>query len=131
MSSVLLLVIAGLMRVLDAIWAFNYQGSLPPDVRTALAGHSLAASARVWLVVGLGLLVAGALVWGSAFRPTARLNRGVGVCAAAAGALSGTFVTPLFRFCALMCVLVAIAAIFCLVATVDTAAVPEPGPRTG
>jgi len=40
--SALVLIIAGIMRVIDAIWAFSYHGSVPDNLQGALLGHSLA-----------------------------------------------------------------------------------------
>ena len=50
--------IAGLMRVFDAIWAFRYDGVVPDELEGAILGNSLTTYAWVWLIVGVGLILA-------------------------------------------------------------------------
>ncbi len=38
--SVVVLIIAGIMRVIDAIWAFSYHGAVPGNLQCTLFGHS-------------------------------------------------------------------------------------------
>jgi hypothetical protein len=42
--SAVILIIAGIPRVIDAIWAFGYHSALPDGPQGALLGHSLTAS---------------------------------------------------------------------------------------
>jgi len=37
--SAVVLIIAGIMRVIDAIWAFGYHGAIPDDLKDAILGH--------------------------------------------------------------------------------------------
>jgi hypothetical protein len=37
--SAMALIIAGIMRVIDAIWAFSYHGAIPDNLQGALLGH--------------------------------------------------------------------------------------------
>ena len=38
------LIIAGIMRILDAIWAFSYNGTVVDNLHGAIFGHSLTAT---------------------------------------------------------------------------------------
>jgi len=38
--SAVVLIIAGIMRVIDAIWAFGYHGAIPDDLKDAILGHT-------------------------------------------------------------------------------------------
>ncbi len=70
----MVLIIAGIMRVLDAIWAFGYHGAIPNNLKDALLGHSLKTYGWIWLFTGATLIVAGGLVLGpSERRPRTRV----------------------------------------------------------
>src|SRR6202021_522783 len=43
--------VAGIMRIFDAIWAFRYHGALPQNLEDALFGTSLKPYGWVWLAV--------------------------------------------------------------------------------
>jgi hypothetical protein len=60
--SAVVLIIAGVMRIFDAIWAFRYKGTVVDGLNQALFGHSLKTYGWVWLVIGIVLIVAGFLV---------------------------------------------------------------------
>ena len=60
--SAVLLIIAGIMRVFDAIWAFRYNGQVVDNLHDAIFGHSLTAYGWIWLIVGVVLILAGFLV---------------------------------------------------------------------
>jgi len=53
------LLIAGVMRIFDAIWAFRYHGVLPSNLEDAIFGHSLATYGWVYLIVGIVVILAG------------------------------------------------------------------------
>jgi hypothetical protein len=46
--SAVVMIIAGIMRVFDAIWTFGYQGAIPDNLQGALLGHSLTTYGRIW-----------------------------------------------------------------------------------
>ena len=48
--------LAGLMRIIDSIWAFNYNGALPDQLQDGVLGSKLTTYAWLWLVVGVLLL---------------------------------------------------------------------------
>ena len=61
--SAVVLIIAGIMRVIDAIWAFGYHGAVPDGLQGALLGHSLATYGWVWLITGIILIAAAHWSW--------------------------------------------------------------------
>ena len=94
--SAVMLIIAGIMRVIDAIWAFGYHGAIPDNLQGALLGHSLATYGWIWLIIGIILIVAGALVLGPSDQPSAEISRWVGIIAAALAAVSAMFLVPYY-----------------------------------
>jgi len=54
--------LAGLMRVIDAIWAFGYKAALPDGLQDGILGSNLKTYAWTWLVVGILLVVASILI---------------------------------------------------------------------
>jgi len=72
--SAVVLIIAGIMRVLDAIWAFRYHGAVPNGLKDATLGHSLATYGWVWLITGAILIAAGAFVLGPSARTSAEIS---------------------------------------------------------
>jgi hypothetical protein len=57
-----LLIVTGIMRILDSIWAFHYNGTPVDRLHGAILGHSLTTYAVIWLIVGIISVVAGYLV---------------------------------------------------------------------
>ena len=110
--SAVVLITAGIMRVIDAIWAFGYHGSLPDGLQGALLGHSLATYGWVWLIIGVILIAAGALVLGPSDRPSAEISRWVGIVAASLGAISAIFVMPYYPVWSLIYIAIAILVIY-------------------
>src|SRR5690348_1394065 len=58
----LVLFIAGIMRIFDAIWAFRYHGAVPENLQDAIFGHSLKTYGWIDIVVAAILLISAALV---------------------------------------------------------------------
>ena len=56
--------VAGIMRIFDAIWAFRYHGAVPQDLEDALFGTSLKTYGWVWLIVGIILILCALAVMG-------------------------------------------------------------------
>ena len=83
--------IAGLMRILDAIWAFSYKGPLPDGLQGALFGHSLTTYGWIYLIVGIVLVLC-------AFGVMARsqVSRWIGIIAAAVLAISAVWWMPYY-----------------------------------
>ena len=110
--SAVVLIIAGIMRVIDAIWAFGYHGAIPDNLQGALLGHSLATYGWIWLIIGIVLIAAGVLVLGPGDAPSAEISRWVGIIAAALGAISAMFVMPYYPVWSLLYIVVAILVIY-------------------
>jgi uncharacterized membrane protein HdeD (DUF308 family) len=110
--SAVVLIIAGIMRVMDAIWAFGYTGAIPDGLRGALLGHNLTTYGWTWLVTGIILVAAGVLVLGPGARPGAEVSHWVGVVAASLGAISAIFVMPYYPVWSLVYGAIAIMVIY-------------------
>jgi len=110
--SAVVLIIAGIMRVIDAIWAFGYHGAVPDGLQGALLGHSLATYGWVWLITGIILIAVGALVLGPSDRASAEVSRWIGIIAAGLGAISAIFVMPYYPVWALIYIIIAIMVIY-------------------
>lgn len=54
--------LAGVMRIFDSIWAFGYKGALPEGLKDGILGSDLKHYAWLWLIVGIGLVIASALI---------------------------------------------------------------------
>jgi hypothetical protein len=114
--SAVVLVIAGIMRVIDAIWAFSYHGTLPDGLQGALLGHSLSTYGWIWLFTGVILIAAGVLVLGPSDQPSAEVSRWVGIIAASLAAISAVFVMPYYPVWSLLYIAIAIMVIYGLAA---------------
>jgi len=114
--SAVILIIAGILRVIDAIWAFSYHGALPDGLQGALLGHSLTTYGWIWLIAGVILIAAGALLFGPSDRPTAEIARWVGIIAASLGAISAMFVMPYYPVWSLLYIIIAVMVVYGLVA---------------
>ena len=106
------LIVAGIMRVIDAIWAFGYHGAIPYNLQGALLGHSLKTYGWIWLIIGVILIVAGAAVLGPSDRPSAEVFRWVGIIAAGLAAISAIFVMPYYPVWSLIYIAIAVMVIY-------------------
>jgi hypothetical protein len=109
------LIVAGIMRVLDAIWAFRYNGTVVDSLHDAIFGHSLTTYGWIWLIVGVILIVSGFLVMGAATLG-AEISRWVGVVAAAIAAITAVAWLPYYPVWSLVYVGGAVLVIYGLVA---------------
>lgn len=114
--SAVVLIIAGIMRVIDSIWAFGYHGALPDGLNGALLGHSLATYGWIWLVTGVILIIAGGLLFGPSDQPAAEVSRWVGIVAASLAAISAMFVVPYYPVWSLLYIVIAVMVIYGLAA---------------
>jgi hypothetical protein len=104
-----LLGLAGLMRLLDAFWAFRYKGGLPADLHDGLLGSSLKNYAWTWLIVGLVLLVSSFLIFARV-----QFARWVGYIAATIAALSAMAWIPYYPVWSLVYIAMAVAVFYAL-----------------
>ncbi len=107
----IVLMVAGIMRVFDAIWAWRYDGVLPDEFQEALFGDDLTTYGWVWFIVGIVLIAAGAVV-----TQRAQWARWVGVVAGAVLAISAVWWLPIYPVWSLVYVAIGIFVIYGLVA---------------
>ena len=74
--------LAGIMRIIDSIWAFRYNGALPDGFKDSVLGDNLTTYAWVWLIVGVILLVSSFLLLARS-----QFARWIGLIAAAIGGI--------------------------------------------
>jgi hypothetical protein len=103
--------VAGIMRVFDAIWAFSYHGVLPENLEGAIFGHSLKTYGWVYLVVGVVLILCAFAVLGRS-----QIARWIGVAAGAVGAISAVWWMPYYPIWSLTYVALGIFVIYALAA---------------
>jgi hypothetical protein len=90
------LLIAGVMRIFDSIWAFRYHGVLPSNFEAAIFGHSLKTYGWVYLVVAIILILAGIGVM-----VQSQVSRWIGIFAAALLGISAIWWMPFYPIWAL------------------------------
>jgi hypothetical protein len=103
--------VAGIMRVFDAIWAFRYHGVLPQNFEDAIFGHSLKTYGWVYLIVGIVLILC---AFGVAAR--SQLSRWIGIVAAGIAAISAVWWMPYYPVWSLTYVAVGVFVIYGLAA---------------
>jgi hypothetical protein len=105
------LMVAGVMRVFDAIWAFSYHRTLPENFEGAIFGHSLKTYGWIYLVVAIILILAG---FGVMIQ--SQLARWIGIVAAGIGAISAIWWMPFYPIWALTYVAICFLVIYALAA---------------
>jgi hypothetical protein len=121
-----IMITAGIMRVLDAIWAFRYSGTPVDNLHQAVFGHSLTTYGWIWLIVGVILILAGLLVMGmmtlgsGAYR---EISRWIGVVVAAVTAITAVSWLPYYPVWSLIYVGLSVLVIYSLIAHFDEATV--------
>lgn len=105
------LIVGGVMRFFDAIWAFEYHGQLPENLEDAIFGHSLKTYGWIYLVVAAVLIVCGGLLLGGS-----QVARWVGVVAGAVVAISAIWWMPYYPVWSLVYVGIGSGIIYALVA---------------
>ena len=103
--------VAGIMRIFDAIWAFRYHGVLPQNFEDAIFGHSLKTYGWVYLIVAIVLILC-------AFGVVARsqISRWIGIFAGAVLAISAIWWMPFYPVWSLTYIFVGILVIYGLAA---------------
>jgi hypothetical protein len=107
----ILLMIAGVMRFFDAIWAFRYSGAVPDNLQNALLGHSLTTYGWVWLVISIILFVSGLAVM-----VRSQFARWIGILAAAVGAITAIWWIPYYPVWSLVYIFMGLLVIYGLAA---------------
>jgi hypothetical protein len=111
MFAAIVLAVAGIMRIFDAIWALRYHGVLPEISRTAIFGHSLKTYGWIFLVVAAVLIVCGFLLFSGS-----QLARWVGVAAGAIAAITAIWWMPYYPVWSLLYIAIGGAVIYALAA---------------
>jgi hypothetical protein len=117
--SAVVLIIAGIMRVLDAIWAFAHNGPVVDNLHNAIFGHSLTTYGWIWFIVGVILIVAGFLIVSPTAGLSAEISRWIGILAAAVGAITAVSWLPYYPVWSFLYVAIAIMVIYGLSAHFD------------
>ncbi len=103
--------VAGIMRIFDAIWAFRYHGAVPQKLEDAIFGTSLKTYGWVYLIVGIILILCGLAVMGGS-----QLGRWVGIVAAAIGAISAIWWMPYYPIWSLTYIALGVMVVYALAA---------------
>ena len=104
--------VAGIMRVFDAIWAFRYHGVLPENFEAAIFGHSLKTYGWVYLAVAVILILSAfALIMGRS-----QVARWIGVAAGAIIAISAIWWMPYYPVWSFTYIAIGAGVIYALVA---------------
>ncbi len=98
---------AGIMRLFDAIWAFRYHGVLPENLEGAVFGHSLKTYGWVYLAVAIILMLSAIAVMNGS-----QVARWVGIVAGAIAAISSVFWMPYYPVWSLVYTFLGIAVIY-------------------
>ena len=105
------MIVAGIMRVFDAIWALIHTGPVADNLHDALFGHSLTAYGVVWLIVGAVLIFAGVFIMAPA-GVTAEIARWVGILAASIAAITAVVWMPYYPVWSLIYIGIAVMVIY-------------------
>jgi hypothetical protein len=101
--------LAGIMRIIDSIWAFTYKGALPENLKNGVLGDNLKTYGWVWLGVGVVLLIASFLVV-----TRSQVARWFGIIAASLAAISAITWMPYYPVWSLVYIGLAIGVIYAL-----------------
>ena len=114
--SAIVLIVAGVMRLLDAIWAFRHNGPVVDNLHDAFFGHSLTTYGWVWLIVGIILIVAGFVVLSPTPSITVDIARWFGIVASAIAAITAITWMPYYPVWAFIYIAIAVVVIYGLAA---------------
>jgi hypothetical protein len=103
----ILLMTAGVMRFFDGIWALNFNGAVPDNLKDGLLGNKLSNYGWTWIVVGIILFLAGMGVL-----TRGQLARWIGIIAAALGAISAVWWMPYYPTWSLVYIFLAVFVIY-------------------
>jgi hypothetical protein len=107
----IMLIIGGIMRFFDSIWAFSYHGTLPSAFQGSLYGNDLKRYAWIWLVVAIVLFLSGLGVFTGN-----QLARWIGVVAGAIMAITSIWWMPYYPIWSLTYIVLGSLVVYGLVA---------------
>jgi hypothetical protein len=105
--SSIVLITAGIMRVFDAVWAFDKDDELTQELQTLFYNDSLTAYGWMWLIVGVLMIVAGFGVLSGS-----ELARWFGIAMAAVAVITGFLWIYAFPVWSLVSVIVGLLVIY-------------------
>jgi len=103
--------LAGLMRLVDSLWAFRYNGNLPDGLQDGVLGDNIKTYAWLWLAVGVMFIAASFLIL-----TRNQLARWIGMIASVVGAVSAMAWMPYYPIWALTYVAIGVLALYGLIA---------------
>ena len=103
--------VAGIMRIFDAIWAFRYHGVLPQNFEDAIFGHSLKTYGWVYLIVAIVLILSAVGVMARS-----QVSRWIGIFAGAVLSISAIWWMPFYPVWSLTYIFVGVLVIYGLAA---------------
>jgi hypothetical protein len=109
--SAIVLGMAGIMRIFDAIWAWTYNGPVSEGLQDALFGNDLNTYGWIYFFVGIILLGSAILVVGGS-----QMARWIGVVAAVIGTVSAIWWMPYYPLWSLTYVFLGTLVIYGLIA---------------
>jgi hypothetical protein len=101
--------VAGIMRIIDGIWALSYNGALPQGLQDAVLGHNVDTYGWLWIAVGAVLILASI---GVVLR--SQVSRWLGYLAAVILAVSATFWLPYYPVWSLIYIAIAVMTFYAL-----------------
>ena len=101
--------LAGIMRIIDSIWAFGYNGALPEGLKDGVLGSNLTNYAWLWLAVGVVLIFSSFMIL-----IRSQFARWIGYFAAIVGAISAMTWMPYYPIWSLTYVGVAVLTFYAL-----------------
>jgi len=101
--------LAGIMRILDSIWAFRFNGALPDGLKDGVLGDNLTTYAWLWLIVGIIMFVSSFLLLARS-----QFARWIGLIAATIGGVSAMTWMPYYPVWSLTYVGIAVLVFFAL-----------------
>jgi hypothetical protein len=107
----IVLIVAGVMRVFDALWAFRHDDAVPEGLQDAILGESLSTYGWFYLLVAVVLILSGVLIY-----QRNQLARWIGIGAGALGAISAAFWLPYYPVWSLIYIMMGVFVIYGLAA---------------
>ena len=101
--------LAGIMRILDGIWALRYDGAVPDGLQDAVLGHDLDTYGWLWIAVGVVLIL---VSFGIVAR--SQLSRWIGYLGAVVLGVSATFWLPYYPVWSLIYIAIAVMVFYAL-----------------
>jgi hypothetical protein len=114
----IVLMVAGVMRLFDAIWAFRYNGSLTGGLQKALLGSTLSTYGWLWLIVAIVVFLSGLIIVSQAMmkKTVGQAARWIGVATGAIIAITAIWWIPYFPVWSLVYIGIGVLVIYALVA---------------